>query len=105
MDDCNELKKSVAEVEAGVTKTLATDLLANCIENAVRIGSRKRGWLRCKEMAQGSREDMEAIWKVSALWTVHCDEISTHFDRRGKSEQESQEELRMLLDDHSARSS
>ena len=57
------------------------------------------------EMAQGSREDMEAIWKVSALWTVHCDEISTHFDRMGKSEQESQEELRMLLDEHSARSS
>ena len=67
MDDCNELKKSVAEVEAGVTKTLATDLLASCIENAVRTGSRKRGWLRCKEMAQGSREDMEAIWKVAAL--------------------------------------
>ena len=49
------------------------------------------------EMGQGSREDMEAIWKVISLWTVHCDEISTQFDRRGKSEQESQEVLRQIL--------
>ena len=61
MDDCNELKKSVAEVEAGVTKTLATDLLASCIENAVRISSRKEDGCDARKWPRGA----ERTWKLS----------------------------------------
>ena len=57
MDDCNELKNSVKEVEAGVTKTLVSDLLASCIENAVHIGSRKENGCDARRCA--ATEDMQ----------------------------------------------
>ena len=103
MDDCNELMKSVAEVEAGVTKTLATDLLASCIENAVRISSRKEDGCDARKWPRGA----ERTWKLSGRlllcrpWTgtVDVDGGQGQGQWSGKSEQESQEELRMFLDD------
>ena len=50
------------------------------------------------EMAQGRREDVEAIWKVASTWTVHFGEESSSFCKTGMSEQEWMKRLRLLLD-------